>query len=88
MWCAVLSQIAFLFFGPKEVHIICSCQAPGKTFPIFTLDPHRPLFRLTSDIIFDLPTHLQPFQIRTQMKTKVRNLTIEPSTAKKFEIQP
>ena len=34
------------------------------------------MFRLTTDMIFDLLTHLQPFQIAAEMKTKVQNLTL------------
>ena len=34
------------------------------------------MFRLTTDMIFDLLTHLQPFQITAEMKTKVQNLTL------------
>ena len=34
------------------------------------------MFRLSSDMIFDLLTHLQPFQIRLEKKTKVRNLIL------------
>ena len=33
------------------------------------------MFRLTIDMIFDLLTHLQPFQITAKMKTKVQNST-------------
>ena len=32
---SVPSQMAFLYFGPKQVHVITSCQAPDKKFPIF-----------------------------------------------------
>ena len=34
------------------------------------------MFRLTIDMIFDLLTHLQPFQIEAEIKTKVQNLTL------------
>ena len=34
------------------------------------------MFRLTTDMIFDLLTHLRPFQIAAEMKTKVQNLTL------------
>ena len=27
-------------FGPKKLQEICSCQLPGKYFPVFTLDTH------------------------------------------------
>ena len=33
------------------------------------------MFRLTIDMIFDLLTHLWPFQIAAKMKTKVQNST-------------
>ena len=33
------------------------------------------MFRLSPDRIFDLLTHLWPFQIRLEMKTKVKNWT-------------
>ena len=32
------------------------------------------MFRMTSHISFDISTHLQPFQIGPEMKTKLRNL--------------
>ena len=32
----------FCYFWAWKVHIIHSCQAPGKTFPFFTLDPLSP----------------------------------------------
>ena len=32
------------------------------------------MFRLTSDMIFDLPTYLQTFQIQPEKKTEVQNL--------------
>ena len=33
------------------------------------------MFRLTIDMIYDLLTHFQPFQITAEMKTKVQNST-------------
>ena len=33
------------------------------------------MLRLTIDMIFDLLTHFWPFEIETEMKTKVQNLT-------------
>ena len=33
------------------------------------------MFRLTTEQIFDLPAHLQAFQIWPEMKTKVQNMT-------------
>ena len=51
------------------------------------------MFRLSSDIIFDLPTHLQHFQSSPEMKAEVQNFiqtsnSTEPLTTKKFEIHP
>ena len=42
------------------------------------------MFRLTSDMIFDLLTPLQPFEIAAEMKTKVQNLTLNIN----FHIEP
>ena len=41
-WEGVLSQIAYFTFGPKNVHIFCSCELSGKNFPVFTLESDRP----------------------------------------------
>ena len=41
-WGGVLSQIAYFTFGPKNVHIFCSCEPSDKNFPIFTLESDRP----------------------------------------------
>ena len=46
------------------------------------------MFRLTIDMIFDLLTHSQPFQITAKLKIKVQNFIIEPSTVGKFVMQP
>ena len=34
--------MAFFIFGPKKVHIFCSCDPPGKNVPVFTLESDRP----------------------------------------------
>ena len=41
-WGVVPSQIAFFTFGPKKVHVFCSCDPLIKMFSIFALDPSRP----------------------------------------------
>ena len=41
-WGGVLSQMALLCFGPKKVHLFCSCEPPIKSFSVFALDPIRP----------------------------------------------
>ena len=69
----VLSQIAYFTFGSKNVHIFCSCELPVKHFPVFTLESDRPCLELTINMIFDLLTLLQPFQITAETKTKVQN---------------
>ena len=62
--------MALLCFDPKK----CSCDPPIKIFPIFALDSIRPYLDWALRI-FDLLTHLQPFQIWLEMKTKVQNWT-------------
>ena len=38
-----LEQIKIIqLFRPKKVHVFCSCEPPGKNFPVFTLESHRP----------------------------------------------
>ena len=49
----------FYVFDPKK----CSCDPPIKKFPIFALDSIRPYYRMSPERIFDLLTHLLPFQI-------------------------
>ena len=52
------------------------------------------MVRLTTDINVDLPTHLQPFQIGSEMKTKSENFdfdvnfTTEQSITSHFEMHP
>ena len=29
-------------FWTQKVHVLCSCEAKGKNFPVFTLEPDRP----------------------------------------------
>ena len=41
-WGSVLSQIPYFTFGPKNVHIFCSCGPSAKNFPVFTLESNRP----------------------------------------------
>ena len=74
-WGGVLSQIAYFTFGPRNVHIFCSCEPSGKNFPVFTLESDRPCLDWQSIWFCDLLTHLQPFQIRLEMKIKVQNWT-------------
>ena len=40
-WGVVPSQMAFFTFGPKKVHIFCSCEPPGKNVPVFKLESDR-----------------------------------------------
>ena len=69
----VLSQIAFFIFEPKNVHILCSCEPPGKNFPVFTLESDRPsldwqlIWFLTTWLIYD------PFksQLKWRQKCKI-----------------
>ena len=70
-WGVVQSQIAFYTFRPKKVHVLCSCEPPSENFPVFTLESDRPC----SDwqlMILDLLTHLWPFEITAEMKTKCK----------------
>ena len=70
-------------FGGKKVHIIHSFQAQ-----IFLFLHWIPLVRLSSEMIFDLLTHLRPFQIWPEIITKVHifdlnvNFPIEALTVK------
>ena len=74
-------------FGPKKVHLFCSCDPLIKNVPIFALDPFRPYFDwalrgfLTSKSIYD------PFKfdLKWRPKCKIRlkcQFAIEPSTTK------
>ena len=38
--CPIINSV--FYFWTQKVHIIHSCQVPGKTFPVFTLDLLRP----------------------------------------------
>ena len=67
--------MALLCFGPKKVHLFRSCEPLIKNFPVFALDPIRPYLDWAPERIFNLLTHLQPFQIRLEMKTKEQNWT-------------
>ena len=69
-WRDVLFQMALLCFWCKEVLLWPS----NKKFSIFALDPIRPYLDWALRI-FDLLTHLRPFQIWHEMKTKVQNWT-------------
>ena len=55
----------FYVFDPKK----CSCDPPIKNFPVFALYPIRPYL----DWALRALTHLWPFQLRLEMKTKVQN---------------
>ena len=52
------------------------------------------MFRLTINMIFDLLTHLRPFQIAAEIKTKSAkfdcdiNFITEPSTVEKIVMHP
>ena len=67
----VLFQMALLCFWHKEVLLWPS----NKKFSCFCTGSHKTIFRLSPERIFDLLTHLPPFQIRVEMKTKVQNWT-------------
>ena len=65
-WCAgIPSKTTFFAFGPKNVHVFCSCESPCKNFPVFTLESDRPclnwqlIWFLTSWPIYN-PFKLQP----------------------------
>ena len=60
----------FMFLTPKSAPVTLQSK-------IFLFLHWIPLdhIRLSPGRIFDLLTHLQPFQIRLEMKTKVQNLT-------------
>ena len=64
------------------------CKLKPPKNPVFGLDPIRPYLDLSPERIFDLQTHLQPFQIRLEDKsTKFDfdvNFIIEPSTVEKI----
>ena len=49
--------------------------ASDKKFSCFCTGSHYTIFRLSPERIFDLLTHLRPFQIWLEMKTKVQNWT-------------
>ena len=55
-----------MFFAPENPEVKFSC--------FHTRSPET-MFRLTSDVTFDLLTHFQLFEIAAKMKTKVQNLT-------------
>ena len=63
--------MALLCFWCKEVLLWPS----NKKFSCFCTGSHLTIFRLSPERIFDLLTHLRPFQIRLEMKTKVQNWT-------------
>ena len=62
-WGVVPSQKAFFTFGPKKVHVFCSCVPPGKNCPVFILEWDRPclewqsIWFLTSWPNYDLSNH-------------------------------
>ena len=60
----------FMFLTPKSAPV--TLQSKIFLFLHWTPLDH---IRLSPERIFDLLTHLQPFQIRLEMKTKVHNLT-------------
>ena len=67
--------MALLCFGLKKVHLFRSCDPPIKNIPVFALDPSRPYLDWALRGFFYLQTHLQPFEIWLEMKTKVQNST-------------
>ena len=70
-WGVSYSKWHFYVFDAKK----CSCDPPNKKFSCFCTGSHQTIFRLSPERIFDLLTHLRPFQIRLEMKTKVQNWT-------------
>ena len=58
-------------FWPQKVLLWPS----NKKISYFCTGFHKTIFRLSPERIFDLLTHLQPFQIRLEMKIKVQNWT-------------
>ena len=70
-------------FQTQKVPFFCSCEPPGKNV-------HTgiwwTIFRLTTDMIFDLLTHLWPCQIWPEVRTEVQNLTLMSSV--KLNHQP
>ena len=68
----VPSQIAFFTFGPKKVHVFCSCEPPDKNFHVFTLDCDIPcldwqsIWFLTSWPIYD------PFKLQLKWRQKCK----------------
>ena len=60
-----------MFLTQKSVPM----TVPIKKFPIFVLDSIRPYLDWRPERIFDLLTHLQPFHIRLETKTKEQNWT-------------
>ena len=65
----------------SDPHLYLQIQK-GSSIPVFHGVRHRGVFldwipldhiRLRPERIFDLLTHLQPFHIRLEMKTKVQN---------------
>ena len=63
--------MALLCFWPKKVLLWPS----NEKFSCSCTGSHHTIFRLSSEKIFDLLTHLWPFQIWLEMKTKVQNWT-------------
>ena len=63
--------MAFLCFWPKKVLLWLS----NKKISYFCTGSHYTIFRLSPERIFDLLTHLRPFQMWLEMKTKVQNWT-------------
>ena len=74
-WGGVLSQQAFLCFGPKKVHLFCPCDPLIKNFPIFALDPIRPYLDWTWEVFW--PPN--PF-------TTLSNLTWNEDQSAKFDL--
>ena len=73
-WRGVPSQIAFFYFGPKKCMFFIPMSPQIKVFLFlhWILIDH---VYVTNDMIYDLLTHLQPFEIWPEMETKVQNLT-------------
>ena len=75
-----------LFLDPKK-YVFHSCEPQDKNFPVFTLELQRPCLDL--QVIFDLLTHLQPFQIWPREKCKIWLWCQFPHrTAKKIKMHP
>ena len=64
--------MALLCFGPKKVHLFCSCDPLIKFFPIFALDPIRPYLDWTlRGFLTSLPIY-DPFKFNLKWRPKYK----------------